>query len=96
VVELMSPDPKKVLWLGLAAGAAALASVAVKKGLEQAWRAATDQDPPPEPASPDVPWREAIIWTAAFGALSSVGQLLARRATEASWHRLTGEHPPLD
>jgi hypothetical protein len=94
VVELASPDPRKVLWMGVAAGAAALASYAVKKGLEQAWRAAMHEDPPLEPADPRVPWRDAIIWTAASGALLGVGQLLARRATEAGWHRLTGDHPP--
>jgi hypothetical protein len=95
VVELESPDPRRIVWLGLAAGAGALAAFAVRKGLERAWRAATDEDPPQEPASPDVPWRDAIIWTAATGALGGIGQLLARRATEAGWHRVTGEHPPL-
>jgi hypothetical protein len=94
-MEFASPDPKRILWMGLAAGAAALAAFAVRKGIEQAWRTVTHEDPPREPADPEVPWRDAIIWSAATGALGAVGQLMARRGTEAGWHRLTGEHPPL-
>jgi hypothetical protein len=84
------------MWMAIAAGAAALAAVAVRKGLHGAWRAATDDDPPEDPASHDVPWSHALIWTAANGALVSVGQLLAKRGAEAGWHRLTGDYPDDD
>jgi hypothetical protein len=90
----METDPKRMLWLVLAAGAGALTAMAVRKGLDRAWRAATDEEPPDDPASHDVPWRYALIWAAANGALVSVGQLLAKRGAEAGWHQLTGEDPP--
>jgi hypothetical protein len=93
-LEFETPDPKRIVWMAVAAGAGALAAWAVRKGLEQAWRAATDEDPPSDPALPEVPWREALIWTAASGALSGVGQLLVRRATGAGWQRLMDEDPP--
>jgi hypothetical protein len=94
-LELASPDPKRIVWIGVTTAAGTLAAFAVKKGLEHAWRAATDEDPPTEPANPAVPLRDAIIWTAALGALGAVGQLLARRSAEAGWHRFLGEHPPM-
>lgn len=94
-MDMANMDPKRVAWMGLAAGAGALAAWGVRKGMQQAWRAATDEDPPEDAASPDVPWREAILWTVATGALGALGQLLARRGTETAWHRLTGEHPPV-
>ncbi|HSJ23525.1 MAG TPA: DUF4235 domain-containing protein [Longimicrobiales bacterium] len=94
-MDLESPDPKRIIWMGIAAGAAALTAFAVRKGLEQAWRVATDDDPPDDPSSPDVPWRHAIIWAAATGAIGNIGRLLAQRTTEAGWHRVTGETPPL-
>jgi hypothetical protein len=87
-------EPKKIFWMTLAAGAAALGALAVRKGLERAWRVATDEDPPVDPGSHLTPWRDALIWTAATGALSGVGRLLARRGAEAGWHQLTGEYPP--
>jgi hypothetical protein len=92
--EVAAPDAKQIAWMAVATGAGALAAWGVRKGLEQAWRAATHEEPPGEPSSHDVPWREAILWTVATGALGALGQLLARRGTEAAWHRLMGEHPP--
>jgi hypothetical protein len=87
-------EQKRIIWLAVAAGAAALGMLAARKGLEQAWRLATDDDPPEDPASHDTPWREALIWTAASSALAGVGQLVARRGAEAGWHQLTGDYPP--
>jgi hypothetical protein len=87
-------EPKKIVWMAVAAGAAALGAYVVRKSLHQAWRLATDEDPPANPGSHDTPWRDAIVWTAATGALAGVGRLLATRGAEAGWHQLTGEYPP--
>jgi hypothetical protein len=87
-------EPKRIIWLAVAAGAATLGAIVVRKSLEQAWRLATDDDPPQDPASHDTPWRDALIWTAANGALLGIGQLVARRGAEAGWHQLTGHYPP--
>lgn len=86
---------KKLVWAAVAAGAATLGGSAVRKGLNQAWRAATDEEPPEDPGSPDVPWRHAILWTVATGVVIGLSQLLIRRGLESGWHRLTGERPPI-
>jgi hypothetical protein len=87
-------ESKKIIWMAVAAGAAALSAFVIRKGVRQAWRLATDGDPPGNPASHDTPWRDAIVYTAAMGALTGVGGLLATRGAEAGWHQLTGEYPP--
>jgi hypothetical protein len=39
-------DPKKAKWLAVVTSAGALGTVAVRQGLNQAWRLATEEDPP--------------------------------------------------
>lgn len=86
--------PKKTMWLLVGTGAAALGGMAVRKGLDQAWKLAKDEDPPLDPSSRDVDWKDAIAWTVATGVIMGLGRLLARRGAAAGWERLLGEAPP--
>lgn len=81
-------------WAAVAAGAAILGGAAVRQGLQQAWKLTMDEDPPRDPAASDVPWRQAIIWTVATGALVGLGSLIARRGAAAGWERFMGGRPP--
>ncbi|HEX2168543.1 MAG TPA: DUF4235 domain-containing protein [Longimicrobiales bacterium] len=85
----------RTAWAAFAAGAAMLGGAAVRQGLQQAWKLAKHEDPPLDPSASDVPWREAIIWTVATGALVGLGRLIARRGAAAGWERLTGGAPPV-
>lgn len=85
----------RTAWAAFAAGAAMLGGVAVRQGLQQAWKLAKQEDPPLDPSASDVPWRDAIIWTVATGALVGLGRLIARRGAAAGWERLTGGAPPV-
>lgn len=85
---------KKHTWLLVAGGAAAVGSIAVKAGLNKAWKLAMDDDPPQDPTAWDVEWRDAIAWTVATGVVMGLAGLLARRGAAAGWHRFTGERPP--
>jgi hypothetical protein len=85
---------KREVWVVVAAGAAALSSVLVRRGLDGAWRLARHEDPPDDPAAPDVDWKDAVLWTVATGVAIGLARLLARRGAAAGWHRLTGEAPP--
>jgi hypothetical protein len=85
---------KKVLWMAVASGATALAGSALSKGLDRAWRVATDEDPPADPGSRDVTWRKAIAWTVATSVVIGLGRLLARRGAAAGWAMVVGEDPP--
>lgn len=67
----------------LTAGAALLAGVVVKAALTATWRKATKSEPPQNPDSPDVAWREAIVWTVASSVAVGIAGLVARRATAA-------------
>ena len=81
-------------WMAVAAGAAMLGGAMVRKGLEGAWKLAMHDDPPLDPSSREVAWREAILWTVASGVVIGLGRLIARRGAAAGWERLTGEAPP--
>lgn len=85
---------QKAMWMVVATGTTALAGIAVNKGLDQAWRLARDEEPPEDPGSRDVAWRDAILWTIATGVVIGLGRLLARRGAAAGWTALTGKDPP--
>jgi hypothetical protein len=87
-------EQKRMVWMAVVGGATALAGVAINKGLGRAWRLAKDEDPPEDPTSRDVEWRDAILWTIATGVVFGLGRLLARRGAAAGWEALTGEAPP--
>jgi hypothetical protein len=86
---------KKAAWTTVAAAAAMLGGTMVRRGLHQAWKLAKHEDPPLDPGSRDVTWRDAILWTVASGVLFGLGSLIARRGAAAGWDRLTGEAPPM-
>lgn len=86
---------RKMAWMGVAAGAAMLGGVVVRQGLDQAWKLATHEDPPLDPTSRDVAWRDAIIWTVATGVMVGLGRLIARRGAATAWERFMGEAPPV-
>lgn len=71
-----------------------LGGMAVRQGLNQAWRLAKHEDPPLDPSSRDVEWKDAILWTVASGVMFGLGSLIARRSAAAAWERLTGDAPP--
>ncbi|HEX3900518.1 MAG TPA: DUF4235 domain-containing protein [Mycobacteriales bacterium] len=74
-------------------GAAATAAVA-RKVLTSGWKRATGNEPPADPANPDVRWREAAGWAAASAAVVAVARLLAQRRVAATWRRASGVLPP--
>jgi hypothetical protein len=85
---------KRAAWTTVAAVAAMVGGTMVRSGLNQAWKLAKHEDPPLDPTSRDVTWRDAILWTVASGVLFGLGSLIARRGAAAGWERLTGESPP--
>jgi hypothetical protein len=87
-------ESKKALWLAVVSGAGALGTMAVRQGLNQAWRLAKEQDPPENPASANVHWRDANAWTLATSVVIGLGRLFALRGAAAGWTRFTGEAPP--
>ena len=80
-------DRNRLQALALTAGAGFLAERLMFNGLERGWRKFRGDDPPTDPAHPDVDWREAMAWTAITGlAVATIG-LAARRGAAAGWQR---------
>jgi hypothetical protein len=74
-------------------GAAATAAVA-RKMLTRGWKKATGNEPPADPANPDVRWRDAAGWAAASAAVVALARLVAQRRVAATWRRASGVLPP--
>ena len=81
-------------WRMVAAAASAVAAPIAERAVVAAWRAFTDEDPPTDPAGPDVSWGRALAWTAGTAVVMAVVQLAARRGAALAWERVTGERPP--
>jgi hypothetical protein len=92
--EEAAVDSKKAMWMAVASGAAALGAVTVRKGLNQAWRVTMDDEPPDDPTSLDVDWRDAILWTFATSVAIGPDLLVPLRDAALGWERFTGELPP--
>lgn len=82
-------------WTLVAGVAGTLGAFAVRSGLETAWKVTVGADPPKNPASREVPWRHAILWTVATGVLIGLGRMLAERAAAGAWDRYQGKQPPV-
>lgn len=57
-----------------------IAAHASRKVVGAGYRLVTDEDPPRNPASRDVRWRNAIIWSVVTGAIGGLARLTVRRA----------------
>lgn len=88
----MTPDSERT-WKLFSAGAALATGVLVRRGVRAIWRSRRGE-PPENPDSSDVDWKEAVAWTAAIGLAVGVGRLLARRGAARVWRGVFGESPP--
>jgi len=63
----------------LVSGLTMLSAIIVKKLIEYLWKAATDEEPPKNPASQKVGWQQAFLFTVLTGLLVSITKLFIRR-----------------
>lgn len=73
--------------LVLATGIAIVAGVAARNLMKSGWRYAAQQEPPQNPASDEVAWREALLWAAITGAVVGVTRIVGRRAASGAYRR---------
>ncbi|MCC9642035.1 DUF4235 domain-containing protein [Rhodopirellula sp. JC740] len=57
----------------------------VRQGLQLGWRAALKRDPPKNPTSHEVAWREALLWGAVSGAIVGAARIASRRASSSAY-----------
>ncbi len=72
----------------IAFAVAAGAGLVAREALQGGWRAALDRDPPKNPASHEVDWKDALLWGAMSGALVGVARIASRRATSSAYNKL--------
>lgn len=75
---------ENVLTFAVAAGTALVAREVLKGG----WRAALGSEPPKNPASHQVDWRDAMLWGVMSGAIVGAARIASRRATSSAYNRL--------
>ncbi len=72
----------------IALATAMAAAVAARHTLQASWRHAFDRDPPKNPSSRNVVWKEALLWGAVSGALVGVARIAARRGSTSLVRRI--------
>lgn len=80
-------------WSIVGGLSALAAGVITRKLLELAWTKTTGNKPPSTPESPDVAFREAVLWAVATGVTVGVARLVVTREAAKAWRRATGELP---
>jgi hypothetical protein len=72
-------NTKSLLFIGLGFLLPMLAAHFSRKAVGGGYRLLTHQDPPKNPANPEVEWKEALIWAAITGLVGGMSRLTARR-----------------
>lgn len=71
----------------LAFAAAVGASILAREFLEAGWRTTLDRDPPKNPASSQVKWKEALLWGATSGAIVGLARIASRRLSSGAYRK---------
>ncbi|QDV45579.1 hypothetical protein Enr13x_54580 [Stieleria neptunia] len=71
----------------LAYAAAIGATLVARNALQAGWRTTLDRDPPKNPASSEVDWKDALLWGAVSGALVGIVRIASRRASSSAYNR---------
>jgi len=82
------------LWEMFAFASGAAAAAVCRRGMAALWRVSRHQDPPENPATRGVRWRDALIWSISLGVGAAVSRLVAQRGAAAAWQAATGSQPP--
>ncbi|TWU65828.1 MULTISPECIES: DUF4235 domain-containing protein [Crateriforma] len=58
-----------------------------RQTLQAGWRTTFDRDPPKNPASHEVAWKDALLWGAVSGAVVGIARIASRRASSKAYQR---------
>ena len=82
------------IWTIFSLAAAILGATFARKTLTAAWQKATGNNPPANPADPDVNLWEAVMWAAISGTVVQLARMLATRRAANYYAKSTGHLPP--
>ncbi|TWU21686.1 hypothetical protein Pla52o_38730 [Novipirellula galeiformis] len=71
----------------LALAAAIGATFLARNALQAGWRTALDREPPKNPASSEVDWKDALLWGGVSGAIVGMVRIASRRASSNAYRR---------
>lgn len=69
----------------IAMGAAIAGGVLARQIIKAGWKGARGEEPPVNPASREVDWKDALLWGAASGALVGAMRILSRRTASSAY-----------
>jgi hypothetical protein len=64
------------------------ATILARNALQAGWRKTLGVDPPKNPTSREVSWRDALLWGAVSGAVVGMTGIVARRASSSAYRSL--------
>ncbi len=67
------------------------ATFLARNALQAGWRTALNSEPPKNPASHEVNWRDALIWGAVSGAVVGAVRIASRRASSGAYRNFWPE-----
>ena len=76
----------------MAFGAAIAATFLARNALQASWKLALDREPPKNPASSEVDWKDALLWGAVSGACVGVVRIASRRASSSFYRNVSSTH----
>lgn len=85
---------RRRMWDFIAFASGAAAGTAFRWGMTAVWRASRHEDPPANPASRGVRWRDALVWSVSLAVGAAVSRVVAQRGAAAAWQAATGARPP--
>lgn len=71
----------------VAMGAAIAGGLLARQIMKTGWKGAWGKEPPINPASREVDWKDALLWGAASGALVGAMRILSRRTASSAYRR---------
>src|SRR5690625_2246248 len=80
---------EKMAWKAATAAAGIVSGLVVRKIIEFVWKKAGRGGAPHNPASPETPWSDALMWTFATAAGVAVARVVAERGAATGWQKAT-------
>lgn len=80
-------------WKVMALAAGLLGARAAKGAINSTWGALAGNEPPSNPADPDVSWKEAIGFAIVSGAIAGVARTMAQKQAADLYIKSAGKPP---
>ena len=81
---MKTPDSKSLVLVAVGILVPMIAARGARAVTGKGYSLLTSEDPPRNPASPEVEWKDAIVWTIVSGIVGGLARLAVRRALAES------------